>query len=252
MAYTVNKLAKLSGVSIRTLHFYDEIGLLKPAYYGENNYRYYEEEQFLVLQQILFFRELGFQLSDIQRIISSQDFDKIATLESHRNILKNNLIQMHKLIETVDKTIEHLRGKQTMKLEDIFHGFTPEKQKIYEDFLIDSGVNAEVINKSKDKTKSWDEKYWRKIKQEGDAIHQELVVAINNKLSPSSPEVQAIIKKHYLFTKNFWTPTKESYIGLGELYSSNEDFVKFYDATHPKLLKFMKEAMKIFAERELS
>jgi DNA-binding transcriptional MerR regulator len=68
MAYTVNKLAKLSGVSVRTLHFYDEIGLLEPAYYGDNNYRYYEEEQLLMLQQILFFRELGFPLIDIQRI----------------------------------------------------------------------------------------------------------------------------------------------------------------------------------------
>ena len=229
MAYTVKKLAQLSGVSIRTLHFYDEIGLLKPAYYGENNYRYYEEEQLLLLQQILFFRELGFQLSDIQRMISSQDFDKISTLESHREILANNLNQTQELIKTVDKTIEHLRGKQTMKLDDIFHGFTPEKQKLYEDFLVDSGASADVIKKSKDKTKNWDEQYWRNIKQEGDLIHQELVSAINSKLSPSSPEVQAIIKKHYLFTKNFWTPTRESYIGLGEMYSSHPDFVKFYD-----------------------
>jgi DNA-binding transcriptional MerR regulator len=69
MAYTVKKLAKISGISIRTLRFYDEIGLLKPAYYGENNYRYYEEEQVLILQQILFYRELGFPLKDIHRII---------------------------------------------------------------------------------------------------------------------------------------------------------------------------------------
>src|SRR5580693_668450 len=88
MAFTVNKLAKLSGVSVRTLHFYDEIGLLKPAYYGDNNYRYYEEAQLLMLQQILFFRELGFQLNDIQRIIASPDFDKIKALESHRKILE--------------------------------------------------------------------------------------------------------------------------------------------------------------------
>ena len=84
MAYTVKKLAKLSGVSIRTLRFYDDIGLLKPAYYGDNKYRYYEEKQLLMLQQILFFRELGFSLVDIQRIIDSSDFDKTASLNSHR------------------------------------------------------------------------------------------------------------------------------------------------------------------------
>lgn len=77
MSYTVNKIAKLSGVSIRTLHYYDEIGLLKPAYYGENNYRYYEEKQLLLLQQILFYRELDFQLVDIQKVLSSDGFDKI-------------------------------------------------------------------------------------------------------------------------------------------------------------------------------
>ena len=80
MAYTVKNLAQLSGVSIRTLHFYDEIGLLKPAYCGDNNYRYYEEEQLLMLQQILFYRELGLQLNDIQRVLSSDSFDKIEAL----------------------------------------------------------------------------------------------------------------------------------------------------------------------------
>src|SRR5687768_6828102 len=119
MAYTVKKLAELSGVSVRTLHFYDEIGLLKPASRSGNKYRYYEEEQFMMLQQILFFRELGFELRDIQKILSSPDFDKVKTLESHRKILEKNLDQTQQLIETVDKTIAHLRGKDTMKLEEV-------------------------------------------------------------------------------------------------------------------------------------
>ena len=252
MAYTVKKLAKLSGVSVRTLHFYDEIGLLKPAYYGDNNYRYYEEAQLLMLQQILFFREIGLQLSDIRRIISSPDFDKLKTLESHRKILEKNFDQTKKLIETVDKTIAHLRGKKTMKLEEIFHGFNNEKQKLYEDFLIDSGVSQDVINKSKDKIKDWTKEQWMDNKREGDKIHAELVEAINNHLSPSSPEVQKTIKKHYQMTTIFWMPTRETYIGLSQLYSSHPDFVKFYNDLHPKLLKFLTEAMKIYAERELS
>src|SRR5271169_1238869 len=117
MAYTVNKLAKLSGVSARTLHFYDEIGLLKPAYYGENNYRYYEEEQLLLLQQILFYRELGFQLNDIQKILKSESFDIIEALKSHKNVLKGDLERIQVLIKTIDKTIEHLKGKTKMKNE---------------------------------------------------------------------------------------------------------------------------------------
>lgn len=251
MAYTVKQLAKLSGVSVRTLHFYDDIGLLKPAYYGDNQYRYYEEPQLLLLQQILFFRELGFQLNDIQRILSSPDFDKVTTLESHRKILEENLHQTRLLIETVDKTITHLKGKKTMKLDEIFHGFNAEKQKLYEEFLVDSGVSKDVINKSKDKVKNWTQAQWLEHKREADKVHAELVAAIDQGLSPSSPEVQKIIKKHYQLTCVFWSPTKESYVGLSQLYASHPDFIKFYDDMHPQLLPFLMEAMKIFAKQNL-
>ena len=91
MSYTVKKLAQLSGISIRTLRFYDTIGLLKPASRRSNNYRYYEEEQVMLLQQILFYREIGFSLNDIQRIIRSDDFNKIDALISHKQILAHNL-----------------------------------------------------------------------------------------------------------------------------------------------------------------
>lgn len=135
MSYTVKKLAKLSGISIRTLRFYDTIGLLKPAYYGDNNYRYYEEEQILMLQQILFYRELNFSLNDIQRIISSDDFNKIDALISHKQILSQSLDRTRKLIKTIDQTIAHLRGKITMRNEELFSGFAHK-------FAFDSYVTA--------------------------------------------------------------------------------------------------------------
>lgn len=91
MVFTVANLAKISGVSVRTLHWYDEVGLLKPAYHGSNGYRYYEEEQLLILQQILFFRELGFELKQIQKVLKRGDFDKIIALSSHRQVLQKKL-----------------------------------------------------------------------------------------------------------------------------------------------------------------
>jgi DNA-binding transcriptional MerR regulator len=135
MSYTVKKLAALSGVSIRTLRFYDTIGLLKPAYYGDNKYRYYEEEQILMLQQILFYRELGFSLGDIQRIISSDDFNNIDALISHKQVLAQSLHRTKKLIKTIDQTIAHLRGKITMRDEELFVGFAHQ-------FAFDSFVTA--------------------------------------------------------------------------------------------------------------
>jgi DNA-binding transcriptional MerR regulator/mannose-6-phosphate isomerase-like protein (cupin superfamily) len=124
MAYTVKQVAAMSGVSVRTLHFYDETGLLKPAYHGVNGYRFYEEPQLLTLQQILFYRELGFELKQIERILGRPDFERVAALQSHRKVLQENLARTRTLIETIDKTIEHLRGTKKMKNADMFLGFS--------------------------------------------------------------------------------------------------------------------------------
>jgi DNA-binding transcriptional MerR regulator len=124
MAYTVKQVAAMSGISVRTLHFYDETGLLKPAYTGSNGYRFYEEPQLLTLQQILFYRELGFELKEIKRILGRADFEKVTALQSHRDVLQKNLDRTRSLIETVDKTIEHLQGTRLMTSEELFQGFT--------------------------------------------------------------------------------------------------------------------------------
>src|SRR3954447_8353679 len=115
MAFTVKQVATLSGVSVRTLHFYDEAGLLKPAYHGANGYRFYEEPQLLILQQILFYRELGLELKRIKRILGRRDFETVAALRSHRRVLQKNLARTARLIETLDKTIRHLKGTRKMK-----------------------------------------------------------------------------------------------------------------------------------------
>ena len=124
MAYTVKRVAGMSGVTIRTLRFYHASGLLKPAYVGANGYRFYEEPQLLLLQQILFYRELGFELKRIKRILGRADFEKVAALRSHREVLGKKLGRTRALIETIDKTIRHLEGGTEMKGEELFAGFS--------------------------------------------------------------------------------------------------------------------------------
>ena len=124
MAYTVKQVAAMSGVSVRTLHFYDETALLKPAYTRANGYRVYEEAQLLMLQQILFYRELGFELKRIKRILGQAKFQKAAALRSHRRVLEQNVTRTRTLIETIDKTIAHLKGRKKMKSEELFAGFS--------------------------------------------------------------------------------------------------------------------------------
>jgi DNA-binding transcriptional MerR regulator len=124
MAYTVKQLAVMSGVTVRTLHFYDEMALLKPAYSKANGYRIYQEPQVLMLQQILFYRELGFELKRIKEILSQRKFEKMAALKSHRQVLEKNIARTRTLIETIDKTIRHLKGTKKMKSEELFTGFS--------------------------------------------------------------------------------------------------------------------------------
>lgn len=253
MAYTVTKLAKISGISVRTLHWYDEVGLLKPAYYGSNGYRYYEEEQLLILQQILFYRELGIDLKLIQKILKRSDFDKLAALSAHRKVLNNNLERTKKLIKTIDKTIEHLKGTKKMSNQELYQGFSKEKQEEYEKYLINNwGETAEkYIAEGKKNTKSWEKKDYDNLKKEGDELYKQIGAALKAKLKANSQTVQTLIGKHYLMVKKVYNPTKEVYIGLGQLYIDHPDFRKFFDPFHPGMPEFLAEAMKIFAEKEL-
>ncbi len=114
----------MSGVSIRTLHFYDEVGLLKPAYHGANGYRFYEEPQLLILQQILFYREMGFELKQIREVTRQSDFEVAESLASHRKTLQQKVAHTQELIRTIDKTIQHLNGTINMKSQEMFAGFT--------------------------------------------------------------------------------------------------------------------------------
>src|SRR4051812_3617390 len=123
-AYTVKQVAAMSGVSVRALHFYDETDLLKPAYYGANGYRFYQEPQLLTLQQILFYRELGFELKQIKRTLGRRNFEKVAALQSHRKVLEKNLTRTRSLLQTIDKTVKHLKGAKKMKNEEMFVGFS--------------------------------------------------------------------------------------------------------------------------------
>jgi DNA-binding transcriptional MerR regulator len=124
MAYTVKQVAAMSGVTVRGLHFYDKTGLLKPAYYKANGYRFYDEPQLLKLQQILFYRELGLKLRRIKEILGRADFEKVTALRSRRKVLEQNLTRTHRLIETIDTTIQHLKGRRKMKNEEMFGGFS--------------------------------------------------------------------------------------------------------------------------------
>jgi len=258
MAYTVKKLSELSGVTIRTLHFYEEIGLLKPAYHGSNGYRYYEEKELLQLQQILFFKELGFSLKQIQKVLGRGDFDQLSALYSHRKSLNQEWEKIGQLLKTIDKTIKHLKGKKKMKDKEIFNGFNitlVKKAKEGESYF----AAEEIVGKSvKNPTKNTQDvekrgkDYYDNTLKTAHAIFKDLVHCIKKGLAPASDEVQRIIKKHHTFAEQTHAANQEVYKALAQLYQEHPEFRKQLDPFHPELAVFMAEAMKVFADRKLS
>jgi MerR family transcriptional regulator, thiopeptide resistance regulator len=236
--YTVKQLSDMAGVSVRTLHYYDEIDLLYPAQVGANGYRYYDDDALLRLQQILFYREVGIELEQIKDILDSPDFDLVDALRNHRSMLQDKISRLQSLIGTVDSTIMRLVGEVEMSDKNLFEGFSPEKQEHYTR-LARLQYGPEVVNKSMQLWNSYGPVKQEAIREEGGEIYTELGRAIDAGLAPQSPEVQAILERWHQHLRYFYEPTLDVLRGLGEGYRSQPDFVAFFTRVHPELPEFI-------------
>ena len=192
MIYTVKQLADLAGVSRRTLHYYDEIGLLKPSEIGDNGYRYYDDDEVLRLQQILFYRELGLSLDEIGTAVSAPDFDILQALNNHRRALVQKARRLDNLIQTIDKTIDHLEGKIDMSSNEFFTGFDEETQKAYEKEAAERW-DAEEVQATSQRWNNYSAYQKKQIMDEGNVIYTDLLAEMDKGVD--SPEVQAIIAR---------------------------------------------------------
>jgi DNA-binding transcriptional MerR regulator len=253
MTYSVKQLARLSGVTVRTLHFYDEIGLLKPAFLGANGYRFYQEKQLLTLQQILFFRELGLELKEIQRLLGRSRFDHAKALRSHRKTLLADMDRKRELIETIDNTLKQIEGKRKMKAAELFKGFDEKTQARHEEELIKRfGESArEDIAQSRRKVSTWSKADWEKSAVEWDALCRALLDVMRCDMKLDAPEVQQLVRRHFEWLKQFWTPNREAYAGHGKFLADSE-LRQAYDKYDPKLADYLGEAIRIFAAKQLT
>ena len=246
MKYTIKKLAKTSGVSTRTLRYYDQIKLLAPAYYADNGYRYYGEKELLRLQQILFFRELGFKLEDIKTIINANEFDQLYSLKKHKSHLIEKIKSFKSLIKTIDNTIAHLNGEIKMKDNELYLGFTDPKHIELMQHLASymgnrsSNIIKQYVDKGVDvmQTQSLEQK------QQTEKWCNAFKDAINKNLKPSSPQVQAIINEHYeTRVKPFCDMTADEFVTLFIAEQDQPASKAKYNAVHPKMAGFVLAAV---------
>lgn len=254
--YTVKEVAKLSGVTVRTLHHYDQVGLLRPAQVGENGYRYYGREELLRLQQILFHRELELPLEAIADLLDRPDFDRLGALRRQREALSRKAARYRKLIQTLDRTLAALEGETEMKDQDLYKGFAPEKQAQYEAEIIERfGEPARAsIEASKKAMTSWSKDDFERTAREYAEVEAEMGKALADGLPADSEAVRALIRRHHAWVGRMWnrTPSREAYAGLGQMYVDHPDFHARYQAVQPGLAEYLAEAMRSFAERELA
>lgn len=241
----VKEVAELVGISIRTLHHYDEIGLLTPEKTTDSGYRIYSDKDLETLQQILFFRELGFPLNKIKEMIDRPSFDRQEALELQRKMLLEKRKRLDKMIETIEKTIQYSKGEIYMSNKEKFAGFdfsqNPYEQEARERFGDKAVDEANAKLNSMDKSKQDD------FAHQFNAIYRKL--ADIRHLSPASAEAQAGIKEWYDLLQNMGTYSLEAFKGLGQMYVDDERFTKNIDQFGEGLAVFMKDAMAIFADK---
>lgn len=245
--YTVKRLSDMAGVTVRTLHYYDEIGLLKPTHISANGYRHYDDTALYRLQQILFYREMGLELLEIREILDRPDFDLSAALRSHRAALKEKINRLFNLVDTVNDTLEHLEGEKDMSKKQLFRAFSEEEQKDYER-LARLEYGPELVNESVKRWNGYSKAQRDNIMAESNAVYTDIVKAIKAEKSPQSPDVQALMVRWHESIRHFYEPTLDILRGLGELYTTHPQFIANMQKLHPDLPEYLKAGIEQYVD----
>jgi DNA-binding transcriptional MerR regulator len=250
---TVKQVAKLSGVSVRALHHYDEIGLLKPASIGRNRYRYYGQDELLRLQQILLHREFDIPLGEIGVILDDPHFDQLAALHRQRDKLAGQAKRYARLVRTVDRTIASLKGDETMRNAELYKGISPEKQAEYEAWLIDryGGDLPQHITSSRKKYEALGEV--EKTARMGELAEVELAWAgaMMDGVPPESEALDPLLQRHRAWVAAMWDRPcpPGAYHGLADRHLDHPDFVARYEKIAEGFSNYHAASMKAYARR---
>ncbi|HWS24421.1 MAG TPA: MerR family transcriptional regulator [Anaerolineales bacterium] len=245
--FTVKDLSTLSGLSIRAIHYYDQIDLLKPAEIKPNGYRYYDTDQLLILQQILLFKELDFDLATIKKIISNSDFDLFSALVNHRQKIKKRIVRLEKIIKTIDHTLDQLKGNVEMKNEELFVGFSEEEQERYAKEA-EKMYDPQTVRDSNRLWKSYTKEKQQEILRQGGENMLKMAELIDR--DPGDSAVQSLVAEWHAHMQNFWSPNLDQLVGLGELYTTDDRFKINYERVKPGLADFYLRAIRVYVDRK--
>lgn len=252
--YSVKNLAKLAGVSVRTLHYYDRLGLLKPSVRTEAKYRLYGEKELIRLQQILFYKELDFSLSEILALLKDPDFNVLTALESHKLALQARQYRLSTLLVTIDKTISTIKGERVMLTnEELYEGF-PKGQEYRQEAVANYGEDE--VEASEQNLRQRGKAGFEQLKADQKDIAKTLMSLVAQ--DPTSASVQQQIARHYANIRGFWGEElcqsknmAEAYKGLAQLYIDDPRFTSQNGQENPAYAVFLQKAMVHFADTQI-
>lgn len=241
---TVNEIAKLTGISKRTIRYYDQIGLLTPAEINESGYRLYDNESLKTLRQILFFKELDFSLKDIKSILNSKNFNEKVALERHKKLLLLKIDNLNNIVNIINKI---LKGENNMEFNEFDMSDIQKAQIKYSDEVKKLWGNTDAYKESQRKTSNYSNEDWDRINEDIQCIFKKFAENMDKKID--SEEIQDLVSKwQNLITENFYYCSNEILRGLGKMYISEQRFTNNINKYKDGLALFINNAIEYYCD----
>lgn len=244
VTHTVGQVAKLAHVSVRTLHHYDEIGLLEPSARSDAGYRLYTLEDLERLQQVLFYKELGFELDDIKAIMTDPGFERREALVHQRDLIAEQALRLEALLGLIDKTIAADEGGVRMTKEEMFEVFGDFDPSQYEDEVKERWGDTDAYRESARRTSRYTKDDWSRFKAEGEQQMARMIELFDAGVAPDSPEAMDVAEEARLQIDRWFYPcSREMHAALGDTYVTDARFTAHYDEHRPGLAAWFRDAI---------
>lgn len=247
MGVKINEISKLTGITVRALHYYDQIGLLAPKKQTETGYRIYDEKDLKMLQQILFFKELDFPLEEIKDIMQRPGYDEAQVLSKQRKLLVEKRERLDAIIGLVDKT---LKGDKDMSFKQFDESKIEADRKKYAAEIKERWGNTKAYKECETKTAGYDAKEWGNMTEGLNSILKEFGEAHAKGEVPESKAAQELVAKWQKYiTDNMYECTNEILLGLGKMYVADERFTANIDKNGDGTAKYISAAIEFYCNK---
>lgn len=252
MAYTVGDVARLAHVSVRTLHHYHEVGLLTPSERSQAGYRLYTHGDLERLQQVLFYKELGFSLDDISEVMATPEFDRREALERQREMLAGRVDRLRAMLDVIDKTLAASEGGIRLSKEEMFEVFGDFDPSEHEQEVRERWGDTDAYKESTRRAARYTKADWQRFKDESEQINTHIAELIDEGVAPDDPRAMDAVERHRLQIDQWFYPcSREMYANLGQMWVADARFTATYEKIRPGMARWMCDATAANAARKV-